>query len=308
MTDSSGNGPLVTPEQLAAAFARLGVQPGDTMMLHSSLKSLGRMDGGTDGVIDAVMRALGPAGHVVVPTHTLCYSANSDVREPYDRQTTPSMTGTITEALRLRPGAARSEHPTHSVAALGPRADWLVSGHRPDGTTFSIDGPHGRYVRLNATIVFLGTTLASNTTYHAVEDWLALPYMPDAEARYRRPDDQGLVRTCRVNNPCGHRNFYHNKGLAVIDTVTAALDAAGRIRQAALNATRLLAVAARDVIRMTTQCELDSPGALLCRLPTCDFCRLGRHHCLLQREAIARRGVELLARPEYCDPTHPAVD
>ncbi|MDD4891892.1 MAG: AAC(3) family N-acetyltransferase [Phycisphaerae bacterium] len=298
--------PLVTRAQLAEAFSRLGVAPGDVVLMHSSLKSLGRMDGGADGAIDAALIAVGPAGHLLMPTHSYCYVNNDGSCAPYDPAASPSRTGLITETFRNRPGAVRSGHPTHSVTAMGPRAAWMASGHAPGGGTFSQSGPHGRYVRLNAKIVFLGATLAANTTYHAVEEWLALPYLPDAPVQVARPGR--APETFVVNRPSGHRSFYRNSGLNLPNPVTEALASRGLIRPAELNDCVLLMVMARDVIRVTTEMELESPGALLCRQDSCAFCELGRHHCVRQREATRRLGLALLAHPEMCDPSHPAAE
>jgi len=279
------------------------------VLMHSSLKSLGRMDGGADGVIDALLAAVGPAGHVLMPTHSYCYINSEGQGTPYDPATTPSRTGLITEVFRQRSGAVRSGHPTHSVAAMGVAAELLVSGHTPGGGTFNIRGPHGRYVRWGAKIVFLGCTLAANTTYHAVEEWLALPYLPDHATLLAGPG--GLTappETVIVNQPSGHRNFYRNQGLNVPSPVTGTLEEGGLIRHVQLNAAELLLVHSRDVIRVTTECELASPAALLCRQDSCYFCQLGRHHCTRQREQTLRLGRELLTRPELCDPGHPSVE
>ena len=44
-----------TIDDIAAALRRLGVQPGDTVMYHGSMKSLGHMNGGAPAVIDGVL-------------------------------------------------------------------------------------------------------------------------------------------------------------------------------------------------------------------------------------------------------------
>ena len=51
----------------------------------------------------------------------------------FDPVRTPSKCGAVSEAVRVRPGAARSYHPTHAVAAIGAEAESLVTGdeHAP---------------------------------------------------------------------------------------------------------------------------------------------------------------------------------
>ncbi len=297
-------GPPVTREQLCDALVRLGVAPGDTLFVHSSLKSLGNMHDGPEGVIDALLAAIGPNGHLAMPTHTTYSYVNLHGRgEPYDPATSPSKTGLITDRLRFRTGAQRSGHPTHSVTAVGPEAARFVRGHTAASGTCSIRGPHGRLVRWNGKIVFIGVGLHSNTSYHSVEEWLDLPYMPDGLVRVARPD--GGFDTVTVNRPSGHRGFYRKQADGVRDTVTEALDTAGLIRRQTVNQAALTMVRARDCVRVTIQRELESPGALLCQDELCAFCELGRTLCRRQRERIAARGRDLLARPEYCDPAAP---
>ena len=49
---------MLTLESLTSAFRDLGVQTGDTLLVHSSYKSLGQVDGGPQTVIDALLAAL----------------------------------------------------------------------------------------------------------------------------------------------------------------------------------------------------------------------------------------------------------
>src|SRR5690348_7535314 len=67
----SGNDPAlmaVTPEQIVAATRSLGVRAGDLMIVHSSYKSLGGVEGGPAAVAQALVDAVSPGGSVFVPT------------------------------------------------------------------------------------------------------------------------------------------------------------------------------------------------------------------------------------------------
>ena len=68
------NFPATVPS-LAADFAALGVQPGMVLIVHSSLKSLGWVNGGAVAVILALEQVLGAEGTLVMPTHS---ADNSD--------------------------------------------------------------------------------------------------------------------------------------------------------------------------------------------------------------------------------------
>jgi aminoglycoside N3'-acetyltransferase len=53
-------GPIHTAKELVADLRRLGVKPGQTLMVHSSLKSLGWIPGGPVALIEALLTAVGP--------------------------------------------------------------------------------------------------------------------------------------------------------------------------------------------------------------------------------------------------------
>ena len=55
---------------LTADLQRLGVNAGDLVMVHSSLRSLGMVDKGAQTVVDAFLDALGPSGTLVGPSFT----------------------------------------------------------------------------------------------------------------------------------------------------------------------------------------------------------------------------------------------
>jgi len=153
----------------------LGVRPGGVLMVHSSLSSLGYVSGGAATVIQSLLKVLGPTGTLAMPTHSW------DVMEAgcrvFDVRETKSCVGAITEKFRKMPGALRSAHPSHSIAAIGPLAAELVAGHETCLTPCGIGTPYEKICRANGQILFVGTTLDSNTAYHTVEAMAGLSYL-----------------------------------------------------------------------------------------------------------------------------------
>src|SRR5690242_7932293 len=113
------NVPNVTQKQITNAVRALGVAPVDCLLVHSSLKCFGHVEGGAQTVVKALLEC---ASTVIMPTFNYDQFA-------FDPTSTPSLTGAITEAFRQTPGAIRSLHPTHSVAAIGPLAKELCKDH-----------------------------------------------------------------------------------------------------------------------------------------------------------------------------------
>jgi len=149
----------VTKEHITAELHRLGIQPGDLLIAHTSLRAFGWVQGGAEAVVEALLDVVGPTGTVMVPTF------NHSRVKVFDPETTPSHNGAVTEALRKRPNALRSLHPTHPYAAIGRDAAELTAGNLEVGT-FDPASPLGKLADRGGWIVLLGVGLGANTCLH----------------------------------------------------------------------------------------------------------------------------------------------
>lgn len=61
---------LVTPNDIATALKDIGVQKGQTIMVHTSLSSLGYVCGGAQSVIEALLERVGDEGTIMMPTQS----------------------------------------------------------------------------------------------------------------------------------------------------------------------------------------------------------------------------------------------
>ncbi len=183
--------------EITNALLEGGVQCGDTVMFHSSMSSMGWVVGGADTVIDGFLEAVGPSGTVVVPT--LCRMPPDERHLTFDRwniDTSVSCVGRITEVLRHRPDAVRSDHGTHSVAAIGPRARELTANHGAAGLrlgpwgprAFARESPWQRFYDWNVAYCFLGVNFHYNTMVHLVETMLV-----DRALQRAVPEQQGSL-------------------------------------------------------------------------------------------------------------------
>ena len=103
----------------------LGINSKDTLLIHSSMKAIGEVEGGADTVLDAFMEYM-KEGLLIFPTHTW-EQMNNEYRV-FRVDTEPSCVGLLTNMFLKRPGVIRSWHPTHSVAAYGRDAKEYISG------------------------------------------------------------------------------------------------------------------------------------------------------------------------------------
>jgi aminoglycoside 3-N-acetyltransferase len=149
----------VTRQQIAAALRGLGIKDGHLLHAHSSLSAFGWVEGGAEAVVDALLDTVGFTGTVMVPTFN---HSRVDVFDPLE---TPSFSGAVTEALRRRPTACRSVHPTHPYSAIGERAAELTEGHLEVGT-YDRGCPLGKLADRGGWVALLGVGMRVNTCVH----------------------------------------------------------------------------------------------------------------------------------------------
>lgn len=174
-----------TRESIAEDLEVVGLRAGDTVLVHSSLRSLGWVCGGAVAVSQGLLDVLGPQGTLVVPTHT---GDNSDpalwqnppvpeswwpeiraTMPPFDPMITPTYgMGAIPELVRRWPGALRSDHPHLSFAAVGAGASEVTAGHRLD-CQLGDHSPLGALERAGASVLLLGVGFGSCTAFHLAE-------------------------------------------------------------------------------------------------------------------------------------------
>ncbi|MFK4103625.1 aminoglycoside N(3)-acetyltransferase [Streptomyces sp. NPDC019531] len=197
-------------DELASHLRALGIRPGDTVLVHASLSTVGRVGGGVRVVVDSLLEALGEAGTLVVYTQT---PDNSDPsRWPvtrgrsvpvsewpglratlpaFDPALTPSYgVGVLPEEVRTRPGALRSGHPQSSFAALGPAAARITAGHALN-CHLGEDSPLARLEELDARVLLLGVGYSVCTAFHLAE--------------YRVPGQGSREYGCAVADESGRR-------------------------------------------------------------------------------------------------------
>jgi len=165
-------------EKLTLAIRSLGIKPDDTLLIHSSLKSLGWVDGGAETVIRALIEAL-HQGTLLMPA--LCWRYVNKDSPRFSVASTPSCVGAIPEAFRKYPGVVRSTHPTHSVCAYGVNGPKITSRHYMDRTPVGENSPFRLLPEYGGKILMLGCGLRPNTFMHGVEEAAKLPYVLEDE-------------------------------------------------------------------------------------------------------------------------------
>ncbi len=154
---------------LSDQLRALGVRPGAVLVVHTSFKALGPVEGGPLGLIAALRGAIGPDGTLVMPTMT-------DGESRFDPGNTPSLgMGVTAELFWRQPGVLRSTHPGGSFAAQGPLAR-IICRPQPLSPPHGGDSPIGRVHELGGQVLLLGVTHSEDTTLHLAEALARVPY------------------------------------------------------------------------------------------------------------------------------------
>lgn len=192
--------PRVTRDTLVRQCAVLGVAPGDTLMVHASLRAVGEVLGGPDALIEAILAAVGDAGTMLMyigspspldDTGRGIYSPEDEafIAEhcpPFDPERTRANRdfGALAEFFRGHPRVRCSANPGMRMAAVGARADLLIRDHALN-YGFGAGSPLERLCQAGGKLLLLGSDPDNVTLLHYAE--ALAPIADKRVARVRVP-------------------------------------------------------------------------------------------------------------------------
>jgi len=158
-------------DELVVNFKEFGVTKGDVLLVHSSYKSFGGVEGGPQTVIEALKHILSKEGTLIVPT----FNYNFCDGEPYDIKKTPSKMGVISELIRNDSNSKRSLDPVFSFAIFGKHRDYLANLRYYH--SFGPDSIFAKLRELDAKIMIIGLTYNESVTFfHHIEETQGCDY------------------------------------------------------------------------------------------------------------------------------------
>lgn len=155
---------------LTSDLRALGVHPGDTLMVHASLRRIGPVEGGADGLIDALEAAVSERGTLMMVL------GSHDDGALFDPLRTPPSheVGALAGVFLRRPGTLVTDNPEGRFAARGHDAAALL-GEQPWHDYFGPGSPLERLVERDGRVLRLGADDETTTLMHYAEYLAPLP-------------------------------------------------------------------------------------------------------------------------------------
>jgi len=164
---------MVSERDVFRMMEDFGIARSAKVTIRASIHSIGGIEGGADGLIDAMKRYLSD-GLLLVPTHTWA-TVNRD-NPIFDVRRTPPCIGSLADAAAFRRDGFRSLHPTHSMTGFGKEAEKYLAGEENAKTPTPVGGALSRLAEENGYVLLVGVGMEQNTFLCAVDEMAESPF------------------------------------------------------------------------------------------------------------------------------------
>jgi aminoglycoside 3-N-acetyltransferase len=155
----------------------IGLRRGDSVIVHSSFKSIGPVEGGPRAIIDALAQVLLPEGALLFPNLYIPHGFTVDSPPRFDlRREHIRNLGILPEVFKFEYATHFSIHPTHSLIGIGDRAPAFLAGHEEAGVPCGLGTPWAKNAASGGRVLLIGVDQRVNTTYHSAEEQMDEPY------------------------------------------------------------------------------------------------------------------------------------
>ncbi len=185
----------LSKQDLIDGFRRLGLDRGDTVLVQSSYKAFGGVEGGPRTVLEALLEVLGPEGTLIKPTFNW---DDFGEKKLYSKRHTKPQTGIMCEMLMQWPGVRRIYHPIHGFSLVGRLAEELSQTVKNE-SSFESSSLFGELHRRNAKIMLMGVNYRKGLTFfHYMEEAAMVPYRKFITLEGGVEETDGRVRRIRM--------------------------------------------------------------------------------------------------------------
>ena len=168
-------GVIYTKEDIFSQLKAMGAPRDRVVLMHSSLRLIGAVEGGATALLDALIDYFTAEGGLFcIPTHTwrnIGREITLDMSDPH------TCLGAFSDLAAQDARAVRTENPTHSMAVFGDRARvaafvgderTVISGTAPNSC-------YGKLYDLGGYVLLVGVSHNRNTYLHSVDERIGVP-------------------------------------------------------------------------------------------------------------------------------------
>ncbi len=250
----------VSPQQLDEGLASLGLTGAQHVIVHSSLRSFGALDGGVETLLSRLEQHTATLVAPAFSYQTLLRGPDSPIHAQFHRDTRVSHDiGRLAQTMVERSDARRSFHPALSFVAIGEQAETVLDAQ----TLANPYAPIGALYDLDGFALLAGVDHSSDTSIHYGEYLAGMPLLT------RHLPLDGRVTSCSFPN-CS------------ADFERLAPYVHPRTTQVGRSRLRLFRV--RELVDATVDLLRQDAEALLCTFPSC--------RCQQVRQAVRRDGLK----------------
>ncbi|WP_045369972.1 aminoglycoside N(3)-acetyltransferase [Methyloceanibacter caenitepidi] len=185
-------------ERLGRDLVALGVAPGDTLMLHVSLRAIGSIENGPDGLLAALTAAVGPDGTLLMilsadiahdwvnkrpEAERAALLADAPVFDPLEAPAF-SEVGFFADVFRTAPGTRVTDNPSGRFGARGLLAETLLRD-APWHDYYGPGSPLERLCEAGGKILRIGANPDTTTVLHYAEYLADVPGKRRVRRHYR---------------------------------------------------------------------------------------------------------------------------
>ncbi len=165
---------MYTKSDIHAQLAAMGVSPADTVLMHTSMKAVGEVEGRAEGFLSILIDYFARDGLLLIPTHTWRRLGSGET-PTVDMASDYTCIGLLPSLAAVHPAACRSLHPTHSLAAFGKKAADYVADEIHTDTSTHQNGCYGRLYDVGGKVLLCGVGHNRNTYLHSCEERTGVP-------------------------------------------------------------------------------------------------------------------------------------
>jgi aminoglycoside 3-N-acetyltransferase len=263
---------MISKASLIRDLQRLGLKPGDHVLVRASLSKLGRVEEGQNRaslLIDCLLEVIGPEGLLLGLSFSKPDLIFSVVKQrPYAKED-PVITGGFANEMIARVNHTRSKHPTNSFVAIGKGSDVFLAAHSPKSACFAPIGQLVAHPKGKMLLVGCQVDSPGYSSIHFAQNLLGLDTKTRFFALHSRyyVDENGKRKTYIKKDVPGcsmgfdkHYEHYRRANILHEDKIG---EADGWL------------VSAKEALDIDLKLLTADPAHPLCDRDSCMFCRLG---------------------------------